>query len=839
MMHITERFTERVSALFSKLALEAGPAVILLWSVGGLLFGWLAACNHFDYDLREMIGGSGEIYDRYQECVRLFGPDDEIILAWPCSTIDQSALERSLAIREAVQAVQGVTQVFDITQALGVRNHEHLVWMRERPRLLERRVSELKSSGLLNSMLFSRTGKAIAAYVRTADLTPIEKHSLVKAVRTAISEIPEGEVSFPSPLPPEDSGGMADPNSLPSREKPRAATDPNSLSPRGRPGARGKVVHLGGYPVFGERYVTLMMEGNSLFAGLSLAASLLVSLALFRSIWLTASVALAIGFPAIWTQGLYAMLGYRISLFSSLLTPMMLFVALSLAIQFIARYRLALEKHGAQEMPDAQKASGAQKAPDSQGLKEKARRKSALREALHGAFPPSLLCAVTTFIGFASQSISGMPGVRAFGILSSIGCAFAFLSVFLFLPALLLAGPTPGSWGKQRSLLPSLEKIFGRWTARYAPPPGWAMPLAWIMLFACIPGITHLKFGSDPLSALPPDDPVVVAHEFWREHFSGSGRQISLVCRSSTGSFDRLTQFRALDRFAAAVASDPEVVTVLSIAGLIRDIAAGLSGAREAEPKRDSAVERALRFAAARSPQLLNELTNPPYFDRARLVVGLRQADAPVVVAAAKRIEMLSEAASDQDSTITASATGRMLLSAIIENNALNMELSSFLGALSWIIAIFAVAFRNGMTVWVAVIVNLLPIIFTTSMMGLVGQALNPVTLMVPCIGIGVVVDDTTHLIHEIGRETARGHGPTRARACVMLRIGWAIVSTSGILMIGMGVLMFSSFAPIRQFGTYAGLTLGIGMLTDLFLTPAFLLRSTTAKKMKTVSVGA
>lgn len=777
----TAPFHAKAALLLGRLALGSPGPLILVWLLGTIGFGWLAAANTFDYDLREMLAGRGEVFDRYEECVRLFGPDDEIILAWPCDDLDLQAVRRSLAVRRAVQEVPGVAQVVDLSRVLQVEDEGQLDWLAERPRLFERRLADLRASGLLGRLLRSRDGKALAAYVRSEDLSALGKHALVKAVRQALAGTPAGEG-----------------------------------------------IHLGGYPVFGERYVSLMMEGNTTFIALSVGATLLVSLALFRSFWLTAAAVMTVVFPAIWTQGLYACLGYRISLFSSLLTPMMLFVGLSLTIHFVARFRHALGR-AAPSDPD--------------------RHDRALREAIGGALPPSLLCALTTVIGFASQILSGMEGVRAFGILSSMGCALAFLAVFLLLPALLHLGPTIDTRPTRGIIRPAWERVFGRWTARYAPPSAWAMPLAWIILLACIPGMARLQFGSDPLTALPAQDPVVVAHAFWREHFAGSGRQISMVCRPQDGGpvenaqgdhpptreegahpargdgFDRLEPFLELDRLAAAIASDPQVVSVVSPTDLVRDITTELSGGRESLPDRDAGVGRAFRLAAARSPALLSGLTNPPYFDRARLVVNLRQADAPIVVATARRLERLAG-----DSTrrgITASATGRMLLAAVIENDALHMELTSFLGAVSWIILIFALAFRNGMSVWVAVVVNLLPILFTTSMMGLLGQPLNPVTLMVPCIGIGVVVDDTIHLIHEMAREAARGHGPRRARANVMLRLGWALVSTSGILIVGMTVLVSSSFAPIRQFGIYGGLTLAVGMLTDLCLTPAFLQRNT------------
>lgn len=935
---LADRAAARLTALGTRASLGLALGRPRLTLLAGLLLtlalGWAAVTNTFDYDLRALFGGSGEVFDRFEECLALFGSDDELVLSWPLPAappvpvpdrpgahaadvavapstaaagfpsagsspashsgpdlspllvftvpagpgcpvpgtvrLTPADLARSLAVRQAVASLPGVEYVFDLTAALGVDHPEKLAWLVDRPRLLERRLAAVSGSRMAGPLLIGRGGQALAAYLRTARLDNPGKHALVRRVRAALAGLRGGEE-----------------------------------------------VRLVGYQVFGERYVTLMMAGNARFAALSLASTLLVSLLLFRSLWLTASVVVSILFPAIWTQGLYALLGYRISLFSGLLTPLILFVGLSLAIQFVARFRLALEhlpaagpEEPAGTAPPSSLAhhrlpvsGGDPLAPtltpggthdagpsaviapsvavrgtaaDPSGVTgpgpgaDPDPRAVALREAVLEAWPPSALCALTTFVGFASQAVSTMPGIRAFGILSSAGCAFAFLGVFLLLPALLRCGPRPAADRLGTSLIPACERVFGRWTARWTPPAHWAPAIAGLMLAVAVVGMTRLEFGSDPLAALPANDRVVRDQAFWQDHFAGSGRQVSLVCRFPGPALDTLAGLTALERYAGAVAADPEVAQVLSPSALVRDILDEVAGNRDAVPRTDAAVARAFRLAVARAPRLLSGLTNPPHYDRARLVVNLRRPQAPRVVAAAARLEALAAVPptapdpapagrpgspgeglaptistghpatlpwtpTDVDpSTIagrvdlpppllTASATGRMWLAAVIENDALHMEVSSFAGALAWIAALFALFFRRARDVGVAVVVNVLPIGLTLGLMGLLGVALNPVTLMVPCIGLGIVVDDTIHLIHEMRRQAARGHGPRRARAHVMLRIGWAIVSTSAILIVGMAVLGLSDFAPIREFGLFGALALAIGMLTDLGLTTALL----------------
>jgi len=757
-------FFEYIAGILSTIAMNRFILILVIALMSAMILGWFAATNTFDHDLKDMMSGQNEAFRRYQDSLDLFGPDDDIIAAFPMDELNENSMRDALNVREAIQSIAGIESIFDLAMAAGIDNQEKMKWIAERSRLLTRQIDGIRKSNILRDYLVGHQEKAQAVVIRTHQLGAQEKHKLVRTLRTTLND------KF------------------------------------GKGWAR-----LGGYPVFAERYVFYMMHENAVFFALSITLALFVSILMFRSFWLTISVSLAVVFPVIWTHGLFALMGYKISLFSTLLSPIILFVALSLSVQFIARFKIVLERSR---------------------LKNETEHDRILKETLEESLPPSLMCTLTALVGFSSQIFSTLSGVRAFGIFSTLGSLLAFVSVIMILP-----GMISRFWSKVVGDQPTgssvrFERRIGRGLARLLLPPA-IVYIGAIFITAGIGwGISYLRVGSDPLDALPPDDVGVSDYKFIESNFFLGARQISLVLRPKNSTFDFFQPYACMENLKEKLASDPEIVTILSPTTILLDTLGKLSGSAGKKLKSDSDVNQALRLAYNNAPQLLSAFINHPYCDRARMVIGLRVADAPRVTRAAERIEAIAcKVAKDE---LIASATGRMLLSALIESEALGMEIQSFSTALIGILLIIGIGFGSFRMLFVGFVANFLPLVMALGTMGWLGRSLDPVTGMVPCLCLGIIVDDTIHIFHEMESEEAKGHGPTRSRAVLMFKIGWAIISASLIPILGLGILCLSNFGPIRSFGGYAVLAMFYGIFFDLFLTPALLaLTRKNARKSK------
>jgi hypothetical protein len=111
--------------------------------------------------------------------------------------------------------------------------------------------------------------------------------------------------------------------------------------------------------------------------------------------------------------------------------------------------------------------------------------------------------------------------------------------------------------------------------------------------------------------------------------------------------------------------------------------------------------------------------------------------------------------------------------------------------------------------------------------MGFAGIDLNISTSMIAVIALGITVDDTIHYFNDFSLQLRRTGDQARAIIEVVRSVGQPIVFTALALSAGFLVLCLSNFAPIQQFGYLASLTMAVGLVTELLITPGLVTATT------------
>jgi len=122
-----------------------------------------------------------------------------------------------------------------------------------------------------------------------------------------------------------------------------------------------------------------------------------------------------------------------------------------------------------------------------------------------------------------------------------------------------------------------------------------------------------------------------------------------------------------------------------------------------------------------------------------------------------------------------------------------------------------------------AMLPNLLPIAVGIGAMYVLGIPLNPGTVMIAAVAIGIVVDDSVHLLAAYRRHLLAGAGLHTAIRAAVIEVGRPVTITSALLATGFLVLVFGSFEPSRQIGQIVALVVVAAILADLLLLPALL----------------
>jgi predicted RND superfamily exporter protein len=145
--------------------------------------------------------------------------------------------------------------------------------------------------------------------------------------------------------------------------------------------------------------------------------------------------------------------------------------------------------------------------------------------------------------------------------------------------------------------------------------------------------------------------------------------------------------------------------------------------------------------------------------------------------------------------------------------------------AIMVIAAIMALLFRSARMVFISLLPNMIPLIFTAAVMGYFQIPIKPSTILVFSIAFGISVDDTIHFLAKY-RQELKMHG-WNIRESVLLAVretGVSMMYTSIVLFFGFGMFAASGFEGTRALGVLVSLTLLVAMFSNLVLLPSLLL---------------
>lgn len=135
-----------------------------------------------------------------------------------------------------------------------------------------------------------------------------------------------------------------------------------------------------------------------------------------------------------------------------------------------------------------------------------------------------------------------------------------------------------------------------------------------------------------------------------------------------------------------------------------------------------------------------------------------------------------------------------------------------------------AVYFRQWRIAIVALIATVVPVVCGFGVWGTLNDTIGLATTVIVAVCMGVVIDDAIHMIFQYRRAQIRLNLDKReASAYAVHRVGSAIITTTVVLVIGFGVLLFSDFRLNSTFGGCSALILIGALIFDLRILPEML----------------
>ncbi len=534
---------------------------------------------------------------------------------------------------------------------------------------------------------------------------------------------------------------------------------------------------------------------------LGIASSLLlmvVILILFRNIrWVVLPIVL-IQCTLIWTQGLLAFTGMKLSMVSSMLNSLVTIIGVATTMHITVTYRELRLTHS---------------------------RKDSYRLTFKRLAGPISWTCITTAVGFAALLISRIVPVQSFAIMMTLATLLIPVLCCLLFPFGILVGqaqadPNPPI-GEDR--LVAILKSLSRWANRHAL----GLCLLTVSLFGLtFLGLLRLTVETDFSKNFREQSPIAQAIQYFENRMGGVGSWEIGFSAPETLTEETLDQVRELSTRLRDIELEDgtkltKVISLTDGLDLVPRVPIDSSKRSRLLPimrLRKSTLEEKREFLTTLQPEMESSLYNSSQQRMRIMLRALEQQPAEVKLKLIAEVEKVSREIFP-DST----ATGLYVLLANMISSLLNDQLFSFMIASAGVALTMGIAFRNLTIGLLSLIPNLLPILVLIGTMGLLGVPVNIGTAMIASVSMGLTVDSTIHYLSTYLRLRKSGVDHLAATESAHGQVGLALVLANLALVAGFSVLTMSNFVPLADFGILVSIAMLGGLVSNIFLMPVLL----------------
>lgn len=557
--------------------------------------------------------------------------------------------------------------------------------------------------------------------------------------------------------------------------------------------------HIAGRAIGQSYYIDIMKFETLFFIGLSFILIILFLFIAFKSWWGIWLPLLIVSLSMLWIIGFMAAIGAPINIVLTVLPSIMFVVAMSDVIHLVSKY---IEE-----------------------LRLGTSKQKAVIHAYKEVGFATLLTSVTTAIGFLSLLTVPMQAIKVFGIYTALGVIFAFILAYTLLPALLILVKPPKVMERKmtenfwyKKLHSSFLFIIRRRTKLFF--------LFIIFIFTGIIGLLKVQNNYFLLEDLKEDNFMRKQFSYFDQSYMGLRPfELSIALVDSNKSMFDYQVLNSINQIDSFLEKDYGLSQTFSLAKVFK-IANRMEHAGQSKyytfpSKRDTENFLKSLMKLKDKTMLKTLLDSTGKFTRISSTTG----DIGKIEADKKTERLLKFIQQNIDSTLIktqVTGTGH-----ILDTNMASISLNLTLGLLMAILIVsllMGLLYKNLKMVLIALVPNILPLLFLAAILGYVGIDLKVSTAIIFTIAFGIAVDDTIHFMSKFKLELNKGKSHLYALKRTYLSTGRAIILTTLIICAGFLLLLFSDFLGTFYIGLLISLTLVFALLADLVLLPALIL---------------
>jgi uncharacterized protein len=523
-----------------------------------------------------------------------------------------------------------------------------------------------------------------------------------------------------------------------------------------------------------------------------------------------------IGVLVVWTVGTLGIFGYKITLLTGLIPPVIVTLGITNAIYLLNKYHLEFAK-----------------------TKNKL---EAIRIVVRKMGLATFLTNLTVAIGFLTLLATDITILREFGIVAGLNILALFFVSLVMIPGIFSWLPTPSEKHLRHLDFPIMGSFLKSIDMMVHRKRNLIYAISIVMAVVAFYGITQLKSVSFMVDDVPENSQVKKDLKFFEANFSGIMPMeivVEFISKRKRPVFD-LDNMKKVEEFENFLDSIKVMSRPLSVISLVKAAKQAFYNNNPDKFSLPNKNEGAFLMRYLKGQQdnkgilksFVDSTETKMRISTQIADIGSTRLDSLVHDVIEPRMKSIF-VSTKRDSIIT-EITGSTKV--FIKGNKFliaNLQ-ESLLLAFILITLSMAILFANVRMIIISLIPNLLALMITAGLMGYFNIPLKASTALIFSITFGISVDNSIRFLAKYRQEILSNNFfiPVAVSDSI-LETGKSIMYTSIVLFAGFIIFAFSSFGGTIALGLLTATTLVISMFTNLILLPALIMTFDRKKKQK------
>lgn len=576
----------------------------------------------------------------------------------------------------------------------------------------------------------------------------------------------------------------------------------------------GIVFHKAGLPYVRSIMTTKVMDEFKLFLVLAVIVTALILLAFFRSFLTILFPMIIVGILIVWTIGIMSILGYKVTLITGLIPPIIVVISIPNCIYLINKFQKEYREHGYKML--------------------------ALSTIVRKIGVVTLITNTTTSIGFLVYAFTGIDFLKEFGILAGIMIFVTFTVCIILIPAFYTysAGPS------EKALRHHDSKVFNGLIdffhqASFAHRK-WVYIIAAIITLTALVGIYKIKVVSYMVDDLPQNSDVRGDLAFFESRYDGVMPFEVVINTHKKNAARDLGVLRKADSLQQYLAAQHAISQPVSVVSLVKAATQAFYNNDPEFYRLPYSREKDFIYTYLKNQKEHSDMLGS-FVDSTgkELRLSCKIKDLGTIETTKLINDKIEPHINEMfaDTPYDVHLTGTTLIYIKGNRYLINSLYLSISLAFGIIAVIMGLLFRSLRIVLMSFIPNIIPLLITGGIMGYFGIPIKPSTALIFSIAFGIAVDDTIHFLARYRQELFTYRFNVFKAVSIGIReTGSSMIYTSIVLFCGFVIFAFSDFGGTKAMGILTSISLLFAMVTNLTVLPSLLLSFDSGKYSSQVS---